>query len=99
MARWPASSSAWVTIPTGFVKSTIQASGATARRDVLGQVEDDRHGPERLGEAARSGGLLADAAEPVGQRLVGEPGRLPADPELDEDERRAGDGARPGRSC
>ena len=31
MARWPASMSAWVTIPTGLVKSTIQASGAPRR--------------------------------------------------------------------
>ena len=30
--RCPPSTSAWVTIPTGFVKSTIQASGAPRRR-------------------------------------------------------------------
>ena len=33
IARWPPSISAWVTIPTGLVKSTIQAPGA-ARRPV-----------------------------------------------------------------
>ena len=42
IARWPASSSAWVTIPTGFVKSTIQASGRAPPADLLGQLEDDR---------------------------------------------------------
>ena len=29
----------------------------------LGEVQDDRHGPERLGEAAGAGRLLADRAE------------------------------------
>ena len=54
--------------------------------DLLGDVEDDRHGPERLREAAGAGRLLADRAEPRRQRLVDEAGRLAADAELDEDE-------------
>ena len=56
--------------------------------DVLGERQDHGHGPKRLGEATRPNRLLADAAEPVGERLVGEPGGLAPDPELDEDERR-----------
>ena len=64
----------------------------TAPTDLLGEVEDDGHGPQRLGEAARAGRLLADAAEAVGQGLIRVAGLLPADPELDEHERRAVDG-------
>ena len=86
IARWPSSSSAWLTIPTGFVKSTIQWPGAASRSASLGDVEDDRHGPERLREAAGAGRLLADRAEPRRERLVDEAGRLAADAELDDDE-------------
>ena len=53
---------------------------------LLGDVEDDRHGPERLREAAGPGRLLADRAEPRGERLVDEAGRLAADAKLDDDE-------------
>ena len=56
--------------------------------DVLGQLQDDRHGPQRLGKTTRSGRLLADAAEAVRQRLVRVAGLLTADPQLDQDERR-----------
>ncbi len=53
---------------------------------LLGDLQDDGDRPERLGEAARAGRLLAEDAEPVGQRLVDVPGLLAADPELDHDE-------------
>ena len=61
------------------------ARGREPRR-ALRDVEDDRHGPERLREAAGAGRLLADRAEPRWQRLVDEARRLAADPELDEHE-------------
>ena len=65
-ARWRggrASSSAWVTIPTGLVKSTIQAPGAPRRRGRSASSRTTRHRPQRLGEAAGAGRLLADDAE------------------------------------
>ena len=46
-------SSARVTMPTGFVKSMIQASGAARRRTSLREVEHDRHGAQRLRRARR----------------------------------------------
>ena len=52
-ARWPASSSARVTIPTGFVKSTIQAPGAASCAHALGDLEHHRHGAQRLRRARR----------------------------------------------
>ena len=52
----------------------------------LGDLEDDRHRPQRLGEAAGPGRLLADAAARERQRLVLEARRLAADADLDEDE-------------
>ena len=58
----------------------------------LGEVEHDRHGPERLGEPAGAGRLLADRAEPGRQRLVDEPRRLAADAQLDQHEVGAVDG-------
>ena len=85
-ARWPASSSARVTMPTGFVKSMIHASERGALADAVGDLEHDRDGAESLAEAARTRRLLADA--PAGQRdrLVREPRRLAADTDLDEHE-------------
>ena len=64
---------------------------AALRRD-LGQVEDDRYGPHRLGQAPGTGRLLADRAEADRNRLVQEPRRLPADAELDQHEAGAVDG-------
>ena len=55
-----------------------------ASPDRIGDLEDHRDRPERLREPARADGLLADQPEPRRQRLVAEPGRLPADPELEE---------------
>ena len=79
-------------MPTGFVKSTSQASRRGPPIDEVGELEHDGHRPERLREAARSGGLLADAVEAQGQRLVEHPGRLATDAQLDEHEGGAVDG-------
>ena len=81
-ARWPSSMSAWVTIPTGFVKSTIQASGRRAAGHQLGELED-RRGTVRiaLAKPPAPGRLLADDAEAERERLVdadARPGRRPA---------------------
>ena len=51
----------------------------------LGDVEDHRDGAQGLGQPARPGGLLADAAVLQRPRLVALPGRLPADPQLEQD--------------
>lgn len=53
--------------------------------DPLGDVEDHRDGPERLGESAGAGGLLADAAALQRPGLVLLTGRLAADPQLEQD--------------
>ncbi len=82
MARCPASSSALVTMPTGLVKSMIQASGSRPLPDPRGHVQHDRHRAQRLGEAARPGGLLADAAALQRPGLVPVPGGLAADAQL-----------------
>src|SRR3954453_10214599 len=59
----------------------------------LRDLEDDRHRPERLREAAGAGRLLADAAARERRRLVDETGGLAADPDLDQHEVGAVDGA------
>ncbi len=61
-------------------------AGSAAPRRLLGQLEDDRHGAERLRESSRAGGLLADETEPAGDRLVGQASGLAADPELHDHE-------------
>ncbi len=58
--------------------------GPTA--DELGEIKDDRHGAQRLGQAAGARRLLPDGAELERQGLVQEASRLAADAELDEDE-------------
>ena len=88
-ARCPSSSSARVTIPTGFVKSTIQASGARDLARPLRDREHDGNRAQRLREPARAGRLLADAAALERNRLVEESRRLAADPDLDQDRIRA----------
>ena len=50
------------------------------------ELEDDRDGPESLGEPACPRRLLAHQAEPAGDRLVPKSSGLTADPQLDEDE-------------
>ncbi len=52
---------------------------------LLGYVEYHRHGAQGLGEAAGTGGLLAEQAEVVRQGLVDQSGRLAAHAQLDED--------------
>ena len=76
------------------------------RADPVGDLEHDGNGAHRLREPPGAGRFLADA--PAGERdgLVPEPRRLPADPELEQDERRTldrgvqvgGDGERAGKS-
>ncbi len=85
-ARWPSSSRAWVTIPTGLVKSTTHAPGAPRVGRLLGDLEDQGHRAEGLGQAARTGRLLAQAAEADRQCLVGVAGRLATHPELHDHE-------------
>ncbi len=50
--------------------------------DPGGHIEHDRHGAQRLGETARAGGLLADAAAFQWPGFVPVPGCLPADAQL-----------------
>ena len=69
-----------MTIPTGFVKSMSHASRRGAPGGLLGDVEHDRHRPQRFREATRPRRLLADGPEPRWQRLVHEARRLAADP-------------------
>ncbi len=76
-------------------------------RGQLGQLEHDRHRPQRLREPARAGGLLSDAVEAERDRLVAEARLVPADAQLHDDEVRPlerlarllgqTDGARPAR--
>ena len=91
IARWPASSSAWVTIPTGFVKSTIQASGA-ARRSTC-SASSRTTGTVRRAFAKPPAPVVSWPTQPnrSGGRLVAQAGRLAAHPELDHDEVRAVD--------
>src|SRR5262249_60674080 len=46
--------------------------------DAVGDVQGDGYGAQRLGQAARPGGLLADAATAQRDRLVGVPVGLAA---------------------
>ena len=79
-------------MPTGLVKSMIQASGRRARPHPLGHVQHDRHRPQRLGEAAGPGRLLADAAALQRPGLVPVAGGLAADAKLEQYRARAVDG-------
>ena len=58
-------------------------------RHLLREIQDHRHGAQRLREAAGAGRLLADGPELERQRLVGLPRRLSADAQLHEHERGA----------
>ena len=58
-------------------------------RGALGDLEHDRHRAHRLREAAGPGRLLADAAAAQRHRLVVQPRLLPADADLEQDERRS----------
>ena len=82
-----------MTIPTGFVKSTIQASGAAPpRRRRSASSRTTGTVRSALAKPPGAGRLLADQPNAVRQRLVDESRGLAADPQLDEDERRAVDG-------
>ena len=85
-ARWPASSSARVTIPTGFVKSTIQAPSAARSRTRSAISSTTGTVRSALREPARAGRLLADAAARERDGLVGEARGLAADADLDQHE-------------
>ena len=61
-------------------------AGGGPFRGLLGDLEDEGDGAQGLGQPAGAGGLLAEAAVADGQGLVGVAGRLPSDPELDDDE-------------
>ena len=61
--------------------------------DALGDAEHNGHRSHCLGESARAGRLLPDAATGQRHRLVREPRLLATDPDLDEDEVGAIDGA------
>ena len=84
-ARCPSCSSARVTMPTGLVKSTIQASGRARRRDGLRDVEHDGHGAQGLRQPAGTRGLLTDAPALERERLVARAGFLATDPQLQQD--------------
>ena len=75
----------------GFVKSMIHASSAAMPAHAFGDVEDDRHRAQRLGESTRSGRLLADASAAERDGLVRVARRLPTDADLQEHGRRAVD--------
>ena len=85
-ARWPASSSARVTMPTGFVKSTIQAPSAARSR--TRSAISSTTGTVRIAFAkpAGAGRLLPDAAAGERHGLVREARRLAADPDLEQHE-------------
>ena len=85
-ARWPSSSSAWVTIPTGLVKSTSHAPGLA--RAAISSASSRTIGTVRSALASPPApvGLLAQAAVADRQRLVDVARRLAADAQLDHDE-------------
>ena len=75
-----------MTSPVGFVKSTNHAPGRATLGGELGELQHHRHRPQRLGEPAGTGRLLADAPEPRRDRLVPVAGLVPAHPELHDHE-------------
>ena len=84
--------SAWVTMPTGFVKSTIHAPGAAWRRASSASSRTTGTVRSALARPPGAGRLLADRAELQGEGLVEQARGLSADPELDQDEVGAVDG-------
>ncbi len=73
----------------GEVDDPRVVGGALAHR--LGDVEDDGHRAQRLGEPAGAGGLLPDAVAHQRERLVAGARPLPADAQLQQHCRRAVD--------
>ena len=75
-----------MTIPTGFVKSTIQWSGAASAPARSAMSRTTGTVRSAFAKPPAPGRLLADRAEPWRQRLVDEAGGLAADAQLDEHE-------------
>ena len=83
-ALWPSSSKAWVTMPTGLVKSTNQAPGFA--RAAISSANSSTNGAEGLGQPPGAGRFLPQAAVTERERLVDVTRRLAADAQLDHDE-------------
>lgn len=83
-ALCPAWSRARVTMPTGLVKSMIQARGL-ARRTRSAMSRTTGTVRSALARPCGAGGLLADAAAVQGPGLVLLPGGLAADAQLEQD--------------
>ena len=85
-AWWPSSSSAWVTIPTGLVKSTSQAPRLA--RAAISSASSSTIGTVRSALANPPAPVVSwpEAAVPDRQRLVDVARRLAADAQLDHDE-------------
>ena len=66
-----------------------EGGGRSPTASPFGQIEHDRHGPERLGQAAGPRRLLPDAAALQRPGLVTLASGLAADPELEQDRVRA----------
>ena len=92
IARWPGVEKRLGHDPDRVGEVDDPGARRGAPRGSLGEIEHDRNGPQRLGEAAGAGRLLADRAEPGRERLVDEARGLAADPQLDEHEVRAVEG-------
>jgi len=61
-------------------------TGIGPRRHLLGQLQHDRHGAQRLGQSSRARRLLTETPVPHRQRLVDVARRLAADAQLDDHE-------------
>jgi len=66
-------------------------AGRGASAGTLGGIQHHRHGPQRLREATGTGRLLAEAATLQRPRLVADPRRLAAHPQLQQHDVRVGD--------
>ena len=78
--------------PGGVGEVDEPRTGGAEAAHVVGDREDHGNGAQRLGEAARAGGLLPDAAEARRDGLVAQARRHAADAKLHEHERRPVDG-------
>jgi hypothetical protein len=68
--------------PDGVGEVDEPGAARRPRPRALGDVKHHGHGTQRLGQAARAGGLLAHAAAVERPGLVPLPGGLAADPKL-----------------
>ena len=87
------SSSARVTIPTGFVKSTIQASAAARRATSSARSSTTGTVRRALPSPPGAGGLLPEATAGQRDRLVVQPGLLTAHAQLHQHRVRPVEGA------